>query len=441
MNLTRFGPWICVLGFCGAPSVQAVSEAPWLDARRLGTAELRQQITASRDASSRVVARLMLADRAINQSVERATSYLEQAEDELNAGADADAADIARAIRCQVEHRQGLRSLACDAVLSRATPSDNVFVAAYDLATTTYVHYREGRHDLSLPVAEALLETADYIDDPGLQAAAHNMIGLHFATRMLPRMALPHLETALDHAREMAYPEYLTVVYLNLASSYTFLGRAAEALQMLEEARASPVVDLYPTRRLVVQSMIAQAQVASGTLRNAESELRAVIDDVKDTALGDAMTFGYTGLGVVLLADGRPGAALVEFDRVLEITGQTLKDGLSHPRVQLMVVYYAAALRDAGRLIEARELLEAVVATTPADRPDQLLVDATKGLSLTHAALGDDGAARAMSEAAVRLESRLWDASFQYQVARLNASVNSDRKALQLERAQEREIA
>ncbi len=41
----------------------------------------------------------------------------------------------------------------------------------------------------------------------------------------------------------------------------------------------------------------------------------------------------------------------------------------------------------------------------------------------------------------MRLEAGLWDASFQYQVARLNASVDSDRRRFELERAQEREAA
>ncbi|MEO1575508.1 MAG: tetratricopeptide repeat protein, partial [Pseudomonadota bacterium] len=258
---------------------------------------------------------------------------------------------------------------------------------------------------------------------------------------LLPRMSLPHFETALTHARALPYPEYMVIVYLNLASSYTYLGRAGEALQMLEEAVLSPVVELYPTRRLVVQSMIAQAQAASGTTQGAVEELRRVMADVADDVLPDALTFGHTGLGVVFLADNRAEEALAEFEQVLAITGQDLQTGLGHPRVQLMVVHYASALREAGRLQASRELLEAAIARVPADQPDQLLVDACKSLALTLAALGQADAARDMAEGAARLESQLWDASFQYQVARLNASLDTDRQRFELERAQERELA
>ena len=312
---------------------------------------------------------------------------------------------------------------------------------AYRHVTLAYYYYREGDHPRSLAAAEEALTLSESVGDHDLMAAANNVIGLHFATRLRPRMSITHFESALEHARQMVAPEFRYLVQLNLASSYTYLGRAEDALDLLMEAKAAPAADLYPTRRLVVASMIAQASVAAGDIVGVEADLLATIDAVKHVVLPDAMTFGHTGLGIVQLAQRQPNDALESFDRVLEIVGQDFAAGLEHPRIQLVAVPYATALRDAGRHSEAISLLNSVIEAIPENEPDQLLVDATRALSVTLEATGDSRGARAAAELAARIETLLWDETFRYRLARLNVSLELDRQKIELELAQAREAA
>ncbi|MFK7889077.1 MAG: ATP-binding protein [Gammaproteobacteria bacterium] len=421
----------------------AASEEAWLDTRGLSQASLDGHVApeSSHPVATQTRALLTLAEQSLNRSTEDAATYLKRAEALI--ASDPDAAAIALAIRCQLEHRQSLPTAAatCGKLQALDTPTDNLFVQALQHVTLMYFFYREGDHPRSLSEAERAMRLALAIDDPALLAATHNVLGLHFATKLLPRMSLPHFESALDNARRLPFTEPLTITQLNLASSYTYLGRAREALDMLLEAQTEPLVSLYDTRRLVVQSMIGQARAAIGDTEGEAETLQRVIDDVADSVLPDGMTFGYTGLGIIQLADGNPREALATFQKVLDATGQNFETGLSHSRIQLVAVPYAEALRKSGDLASARELLLSVIALIPSDHPDQLLLDAYRELALTDQDAGDTIAAKRATDEATSIESRLWDASFQYQVARLNASLATDRRQYELKRSTERESA
>ncbi|MFK8028811.1 MAG: ATP-binding protein [Gammaproteobacteria bacterium] len=389
----------------------------------------------------RIRALLTLSDLAINRSVEQAEGYLERAQAVIKSGTDAEL--VGNAIRCQLDQRQALpiAQTTCARIIDLDLSSESGFVRAFVHATRMYYYYRDGQHKQSLEEAERALEFATMADDNALLAAAHNMIGLYFSTKLLPRMSLPHFESALEHAGRLPNTAAKTITQLNLASSYTYLGRGREALKMLEEARESPVVSLYANRRLVLQSMIGQARAAIGETDGAAQNLQRVIDEVSSTVLPDGMTFGYTGLGVIQLAENQPQAALASFNKVLSITGKNFETDLEYSRIQLMAVPYATALRESGQIDAARSLLDRVIATVPPEEPDQLLADAYQQLALTLEATGDAQGAKAAADNATRVESRLWDASFQYQVARLNAALEYDRRKFELERAGEREIA
>ena len=434
-------PIVFLLAVFSTDLAFADSAEEWLQARRSSTEALQEAIEAGADQADVIRARLVLADRAINQSTEKSNEHLVAAESLLVPGTDAH--HFATAVRCQLEHRQGQASATqlCGELASHGPRTENPLVQAYRHLTLAYYYYREGQHPRSLVESEKALTLSQSVGDHDLIAGAHNGIGLHFATRLRPRMSVTHFETALEHARQMITPEFRYLVQLNLASSYTYLGRAETSLNLLREAKASPIVELYPTRQLVAASMIAQASVAAGQVAGAEAELLATIDAVSDVVLPDAMTFGYTGLGIVELAQRQPQKALASFDRVLEITGQDLATGLLHPRIQLVAVPYAMALRDVGRHDEAVTLLEAIIKAVPENEPDQLLVDATRELSVTLQAMGNTRAARSAAEQAARLETLLWDENFRYRVARLNVSLELDRQKIELELAQAREAA
>ena len=427
-----------VVGVCCAASLAGASEISWLELRASSDAALAALAESSSEDLTRTRALLTSADRALNQSVAASSLLLQEAQPIVRAGSEE--ADFAVALQCQLFHRQGLPTAAnfCGPLIE-APAASNPLIEAYRRATLAYYFYREGDHERSLEEAYGTLRVAEPIGDHGLLASAHNIVGLHFSTRLLPRRSMSHLESAWEHASQLPYPEFKVVVQLNLASNFTYLGRGSEALALLEEVKDSPTVALYPTRKLAYQSMVTQARVLAGDLDGAEDELRRVLGEVEDTVLPDGMTFGYTALGWVQLAQGQPAKALESFDRVLEITGQDFATGMDHPRIQLMVVSYARALREAGRGEDSRNLLELVTQNVPSDEPDQLLVDAYAELALTLAAAGDRRGSVAARENSARLEQALWDASFQYEYSQMNAAMEADRKEMELERARERE--
>ena len=275
-------------------SAKANATEQWLTDRRTSTEELLSVVESSDNESEVLRARLILADRAINQSTARFAEHLAAAEELVVPGSDA--YSLATALRCQLDHRQGKPSAAqsCGLLAEQDSQTEDSFLNAYRQVTLAFYFYREGQHARSLEEAEKALILAEAVEDHGLIAAANNIIGLHFATRLRPRMSVTHFEIALEHARQMVAPEFRYLVQLNLASSYTYLGRAEDSLELLLEARATPIINLYPTRRLVAASMIAQASVAAGHTDGTEAELQDTIRSVSDLVLPDGMTFGHT---------------------------------------------------------------------------------------------------------------------------------------------------
>ncbi|MEM9532414.1 MAG: ATP-binding protein [Pseudomonadota bacterium] len=426
---------LCLSGTGHAQSGRSV-----LELRKLTDAQLIERYAPrNEDVQGQTLAQLVLADRSFNRSSADVRRYLEAAESGLEPGTYA--ADWALAIRCQLEHREGSPDAlnTCAPLLSEFR-SDNRFVQGYVHATLSYVFYREGDHARSLEEAYRTLTIAENLEDPGLLAWAHNVVGLHFNTKLLPRRSVHHLEMAWDQAGRLPNPEFKGVVQLNLASNYTYLGRAGEALEMLREVKATPLVDLYPTRRLAVQSMIAQAHAELGQVVGVEEALQAVLKEVEDSVLPDAVTFANMGLGIVQLAKGQPEQALLSFEAIFETIGQDPAVDLEHPRIQLVVVPYARALREAGRLDQAQTQLELVIASIPEDQPDQLLLDAYREMDRARSEAGDLAGAQAASETAARLETALWDDTFAYKMARLSASLEMDQRKVELAQAAEREL-
>lgn len=432
---------LLIFVFFGAPAFAATED--WQSLRMLeqdALAEIGAQGSAAL-AARRVRAQLVLADRALNQSSEDAQAWLELASEQVQP--DTDSAMIAALIRCQLDHRlnRAEAEQSCALLAQPAPRQFSDFVLAYFFATQGYYHYRLGAHDLSRDAANAAIQVAGRIGDHALLAAAHNMIGLYFSTRLRPRMALPHLETAWEHSKALSSPEFKVVVQSNLASVYTYLGRASEALALLTEVQKTPVNQLYATRRIVMASMIAHAQIQLGrdeAVRAEQALLDAIARDEAEV-LPDARTFAYTSLGLSQLALDRPDDALRSFDRVLQEAGQNFADGLNHPRIQLVVVPYARALRMAGETDRSIALLRSVIASVPKDDPDQLLVDAYQALGAALVVAGDTrGADRARAQSGV-IQQRLWDASFRYRIATLSGKLEADRRQQELLRAQERE--
>ncbi|MEM1231346.1 MAG: ATP-binding protein [Pseudomonadota bacterium] len=425
---------LLILPQLGAAASADTAIESWVTLRQQPTESLEQQASV-RTGAAQVRARLMLADRALNQSAAHATAYLQQAEAGLSS---ADARTIAGLLRCQLEHRRGEASAAQSCGIARQPVPGDDFVQAYWHWTRAYLAYREGEHEQSLSEATQVTTLAERLGDLDLIAQGHNMIGLHYSTRLRPRMALPHFDAAWQASEGMQYPAVRHMVQLNLGSNYTYLGRPGEALELFREANEAQAPNIYPTRQLIAQSMVAQAQAAIGETEGAEAQLRAVIDTVRDKVLPDALTFGYMGLGKVQLAEGNPQGALESFDKILVATGQVLPEGVEHSRIQLMVVPYARALRQSGDTQGAIDLLNAVIAAIPAQQPDQLLVNAYSELATACTAAGDTrGATRARAQSAL-LQQQLWDESFHYRVARLNSRIDAQRQTEAAASARER---
>lgn len=428
-----------LLGLCLARSLPAApSPESWPELRAKPSAQLDTALLTA-TAEDAVRLRLVLADRALNQSIAKATEHLSIAEQQVQPESEAEA--LARLIRCQLEHRQGLAAAEASCEVARdadARPA-SLFLRSYWHATRAYLAYREGQHQASLQEAGATAKLAETLGDVDLAAIGHNMLGLYYSTHLRPRMAHTHFEAAWEFAGKMSYSEVRHMVRLNLAGNYNFLGRPGEALELLQEVMDSPITTIYPTRLLISQAMLAMSLSALGRAGEAEAALTAAIERVQDQVLPDALTFGHTSLGMAQLAQGRPQDALDSFHKVLDGTGRTLDDGLEHPRVQLLVVPYARALWTSGAVEGAIRLLNRVIRTIPADEPDQLLVDAYSELAAACSAAGDRaGAIQARAQSAL-LQQQLWDQSFQYRVARLNGNIEARQQAAAAERAQQRE--
>ncbi|MFK7955455.1 MAG: ATP-binding protein [Lysobacterales bacterium] len=419
----------------------AADQAQWLELRRLSNEALKERVdpASNSTAQERVIVNLNLAERALNESVEAAASFLKDAQ--LNIEPGSDNAKFALAVRCQLEHRQGMEGAVqtCSTLAEESQVSTNPLVRSYTLGTLAYFYFRQGNHDRSLTEGQRALALAEQVGDLRLLASTNNLIGVYYSTRLLPRMSIPHLEKAWEYANEASEPQLKILVQLNLAYSYTYLGRGADALRLLTDPGEQPVVSLYPTRHLIHQSYIAHARIAAGKLEGAEEQLQGVISEVSDNVLPDGMTFAYISLGLLQLATDRPEEALVNFDRVLAISKRTLYSGLDHPRIRLLVVPYARGLRMAGKIEESRRLMEATINHVSQDEPNQLLVDAFMDLGLSLEAMHNVREAAEARANAARIEQELWDASFQYQIARLNASLEVDQAKIELQRAQQQQ--
>jgi len=408
----------------------AESDTTWLDLRKMhgdqleALADPESEVTKTR----RIAALLNLTDRAINQSAPEALAYLDKAQ--LLIEPESEAEEFARLLNCQLTHRSGLPTAAeaCDSFAVPGYQAKSRFNQAYLHATLSYLFYRQGKHTQSIEQANATLPIAESLDDHSLLATAHNHVGLHFSTRLLPRMALPHFEAAWDHADRLVYPEPKQLVQLNLAANYTYLGRPREALRLLKELSNRKVTELYPSRRVVVQAITTHAQAVVGEAAAGETALLKVLQEDSEKISAGALSYAYTSLGIAQLRQDRPLDALRNFDKVQSAVGLNFQNGLDHPRIQAVVVPYAKALTRSGELEQAVNLLQSVVAAIPQDQPDQLLLDALAGLAFAYTLQGNDQAARDAREKCALIEQQLWDASFRYQLARLNNAMEADRR-------------
>ena len=98
---------VVLVAFCSLQIVSADSTDVWLEARQTSTEALLDILEAPANQSEIALVRLVLADRAINQSIDKFAGHLEAAEPLI--APDTDAGTFATALRCQLEHRQGNR--------------------------------------------------------------------------------------------------------------------------------------------------------------------------------------------------------------------------------------------------------------------------------------------------------------------------------------------
>lgn len=416
---------------------QTTPAGSWQTLRQLADEDL---IAATQNASAfRVRALLTLAERNLNRTASATLEQLEQATPLLTPGSDE--AAYADALRCQALHRGGSGDEACEPYRQGTPTAAAPVVQAFIHSTRSYLLYRESRHPEALEQAYLTLDLAQQVDDPALCASANNAIGVHFTTRLLPRMALPHIEAAWENAAEMAYPEYKNVVRINLAAAYAYLDRLEEAASLLEAELASSVLKLYPARRLVIESLLTISRAELGRAGEAEERLAATLNEIESDLLPDSMAYGLTALGIAQLENNKPEVGLNTLKQALAQTGQTLTSGLHHSRVQYILVPYAKALRLTSDLDGARALLESVVSSIPGANPNQLLVDASAELARVLSAQGDaEGALEASAESA-RIAKLLTDKSFDYRLARLNAELERERRNDELAMALMREQA
>ena len=244
-------------------------------------------------------------------------------------------------------------------------------------------HSLEARHTLLVVLKEA--QRAGQVE---ITTRAQVALGLASLAAGNQREAAQYLSVAV--ASPLVSPLMQTNVYVSLSKALRFLGRAEEAVRMLEEALDDPSC-LLPEGvgvRLRLATYLSYALTDLGEFERA----RSVLEELDaDAALdGHAQVTMHWSLARLAYMEGQPRAALNEIRRAIILLDHT-EDSLELARAHLFaaeVHLWAYNVPEAERHLELAARLE----TLAADARD--LGALHSGEALAHARRGDFESAR-----------------------------------------------
>jgi transcriptional regulator with XRE-family HTH domain len=244
-------------------------------------------------------------------------------------------------------------------------------------------HSIEARHTL-----QAVLKEAQRTGQSEITTRAQIGLGLASLAAGNQREAAQYLSVAV--ASPFVSPLMQTNVYVSLSKALRFLGRADEAVRMLEEALDDPGCQMPEGVgvRLRLATYLSYAFTDLGEFERA----RSVLEELDGDAALDAHTQVTMHWSLARLAymEGQPRAALNEIRRAIILLDHT-EDSLELARAHLFaaeVHLWAYNVPEAARHLELAARLE----TLAADARD--LGALHSGQALAHARRGDFESAR-----------------------------------------------
>ncbi|MCY1136832.1 FxSxx-COOH system tetratricopeptide repeat protein [Actinoplanes sp. Pm04-4] len=271
-----------------------------------------------------------------------------------------------------------------------------------------------------------VLATGDAVEDPRLLSRAADY--LH--ARGQASAALPLRDRVLRIDREHLGENHAKTLTsaANLAVELAATGRIAEARDLLEDTvgRQRRVLGQDDPGTLAATENLANVLRALGELERAR-ELSEDVFTRRRRLLGPEFPATLTSagnLGTSLLAMGLLDEARALFEHVLELQRRAV--GPDHPDTLTTVSNLAAVLRQAGRYREARDLDEENLARRTrilgGDHPATLTT--AYNLTVDHAGLGDEAAARRSAGSIVAQSSQAGGDPSRQQLAVLAALID-----------------
>ena len=246
-------------------------------------------------------------------------------------------------------------------------------------------HSIEARHAL-----QAVLNEARRTGQHEITTRAQIALGLASLAAGNQHEAAQYLSVAV--ASPFVSPRMQTNVYVSLSKALRFLGRAEDAVRMLEEALDDPACGMPEGVgvRLRLATYLSYALTDLGEFERARSVLEEVDADAALDA--HAQVTMHWSLARLAYMEGQPRAALNEIRRAIILLDHT-EDSLELARAHLFaaeVQLWARNVPDALRHLELAARLE----TLAADARD--LGALHSGQALAHARQGDFDSARAL---------------------------------------------
>gem|GEM_PF-3280561 len=384
-------------------------------------------------------AHLALSMRNLNRSYVEATRHLDLATQFLEA--QTDEAAFAQAMRCQVEHRQGLPDAAdqCEALTQLGYKVRALSVLAYVRLTQSLYSSREGKHELAEDLARESAELAQASRNSAMIVQTNNWLAVQYDIRHQPKLSLVHYAAAWEAVETLDWQEQKQVILFNVAVVYGQLGRHEEAMAILEEAVTWPISSVNATRRIIAQAAMTTSLIGTGDALRAEQDLQLLVPGLFANVQNDTKILAYHSLAEAQLAQNKLDQALGNFRNAINLFDKSLPS--PNPRGRAALVPYSGALRRAGRPQEALTVIDGVIAQLSVDPPNNLLRKATLERAATLTDLGDlEGAARATSKA-IKIAEQLDTEALNYEISRLKMSIELEQSNQKLLLAQKRETA
>jgi diguanylate cyclase (GGDEF)-like protein len=132
------------------------------------------------------------------------------------------------------QHAQGAESGA--RALAQARALGDALLAARAAALLAHHRWRQGYNEQALPLAEAALDDTDALGPPEWSIDLRHTLTMSLCELGLPGEALVHATAALERARDLGLPLWLSWSLNRLSAVYDSLGNADKSVELITQA-------------------------------------------------------------------------------------------------------------------------------------------------------------------------------------------------------------